>query len=41
MQPALGKHSYLEEISCKEKSLKENQFWFNPDQDISSVHLGE
>jgi len=34
MQPASEKCSYLEEFSCKEDSLKENQFCFNQNQDI-------
>jgi len=34
MQPASEKCSYLEELRCKEDSLKENQFCFNQNQDI-------
>jgi len=33
MQPASEKCSYLEELGCKEDSLKENQFYFNQNQD--------
>jgi len=29
MQPASEECSYLEELSCKEKSLKDNRFCFN------------
>jgi len=41
MQPASEKCSYLEEISCKEDSLKEYWFCFNQNQDIniSTIHL--
>ena len=33
MQPASEKYSYLEELSCKEDSLKENRFCFKQNQD--------
>jgi len=33
MQPASEKCSYLEELSCKEDSLKANRFCFNQNQD--------
>jgi len=33
MQPTSEKCSYLEELSCKEKALKENRFCFNQNQD--------
>jgi len=33
MQPTSEKCSYLEELSCKEYSLKENQSCFNQNQD--------
>jgi len=33
MQPTSEKHSYLEELSFKKKSLEENWFWFNQNQD--------
>jgi len=33
MQPASEKCSYLEELSCKEDSLKDNRFCFNQNQD--------
>jgi len=33
MQPASEKRSYLEELRCKEDSLKENRFCFNQNQD--------
>jgi len=33
MQPNSEKCSYWEELSCKEGSLKENQFCFNQNQD--------
>jgi len=36
MQPASEKCSYVEELSCKEDSLKENQFCFNQNQDSLS-----
>ena len=34
MQPATEKWSYVEELSCKEDSLKQNMFCFNQDQDM-------
>jgi len=37
MQPTSEKCSYLEELSCKEDSLKENWFCFNQNQDIESI----
>jgi len=33
MQPPSEKGSYLEELRCKEDSLKENQFCLNKNQD--------
>jgi len=33
MQPASEKCNYLEELRCKEDSLKENRFSFNQNQD--------
>jgi len=32
MQPASEKCSYLQEVSCEEDSLEENQFCFNENQ---------
>jgi len=37
MQPASEKCSYLEELSCKEKSCKESQFCFNQNQDNGTL----
>jgi len=37
MQPASEKCSYLEELSCKEDSLKENLSCFNQNQDTASA----
>jgi len=39
MQPASENCSYLEELSCKEYSLKENQFCFNQNQDNQLMHF--
>jgi len=40
MQPTSEKCSYLEQLSCKEDSLKENRFRFNQNQDtLHSVVL--
>jgi len=37
MQPASENCGYLEELSYKENSLKQNQFCFNQNQDIFST----
>jgi len=39
MQPASEKCSFLEELSCKEDSVKENQFCFNQNQDSYMLSL--
>jgi len=38
MQPTSEKCSYLEELGCKEKSLTENRFCFNQNQDTEGQH---
>jgi len=39
MQPASEKCSFLEELSCKEDSLKENRFCFNQNWDKQQKHF--
>jgi len=39
MQPASEKCSYLEALSCKEDSLKENRLCFNQNQDTLEVSI--
>jgi len=41
MQPASEKCGYLEELSCKEDSLKDNRFCFNQNQDMKRLKKNE